>query len=84
MMVSTRKTATPPEGQMPVASEYELVVVVVNRGETTEIVESISLEPALVEGTRPDPPFWFHDCLETLQPGEAIKHAARASKLHGV
>jgi hypothetical protein len=83
MMVSIRRSATPPEGQMPVASEYELVIVVVNRGETDEIVEAISLEPSLVDGTRPDPPFWFHDCVETLPPGGAIKHVARVSELHG-
>jgi hypothetical protein len=83
-MVFTRRTATPPEGQMPVASEYELVIVVVNRGETVEILEAIWLEPPLEEGTRPNPPFWFHDCLETLPPGGAIKHVIPVSGLHGL
>jgi hypothetical protein len=82
MMVSTRRSRPPPEGRMPVATEYELVIVVVNRGETNEIVEAIYLEPH-VEAGRPDPPFWFHDCLETLPHGAAIKHVARVSDLHG-
>jgi hypothetical protein len=59
-------------------------VLLVNRGETTEIVESIVLEPPVVEGTGPDPPSWFNDRRETLPPGGAIKHVVPVSGLHGV
>jgi hypothetical protein len=84
MMVTTSKSPTPPEGHMPVASEYELVLIVLNRGETTEIIESIVLERPMMPGTRPEPPLWFNERLDTLTPGSAIKHVVPVSGLHGV
>lgn len=82
MVQSSEHPPRPDEGTMPVHAEYVLDIVVVNRGETTEVVEAIGVDPVLPEsGGRPDPPLWFHERNEQLAPGDAIKHTVPVSQL---
>lgn len=82
MVESSEHPPRPSDGRMPLHEEYELIVSVVNRGETTEVVEAIGIDPPARPGEgRRDPPFWFHERNESLGPGDAIKHAVPVAHL---
>ncbi len=80
-MMVEHESSTVTEGRMRVPEEYELHIVVINKGETPQYVDAITLEPPTSPGQRPDPPYWHEDLDAKIEPNAQLKRVIPVSKL---